>query len=87
MKITKSRFKQIVKEELESVLSEGIVRRQAFKLADKRMSAVGPEEVEEMAKQLAKEAGRKDKTTYDWHDYMDAAKKKLLKGDLTPGGN
>tara|TARA_Y100000034_G_C6677579_1_gene297740 strand:+ start:369 stop:632 length:264 start_codon:yes stop_codon:yes gene_type:complete len=87
MKITKSQLKRIIKEELESVLSEGHASNQAYKLADKWEPAVRPEEIEEVAKQLAKEAGYKDKTTYDWHDYMDAAKMKLLRGDLTSGGN
>ena len=89
MKITKSQLKQIIKEELESILSEQSLSRKwdrqkkRLKFSDR----FGPEEVEEMAKELAKEAGHKDKTTYDWHDYKDAAKKKLTKGDLASGDN
>jgi len=45
----------------------------------------GPKDVEEMAKQLSLEAGEKDQTTYNWQNFIDHAKEKLAKDDLTSG--
>jgi hypothetical protein len=82
MKITKSQLKQIIKEELDATLKE---LRQQWARQEKRVKLsdrFGPEEVEEMAKELALRAGAEDRVTYDWEDFMDQAKEELMHGGL-----
>ncbi len=44
-----------------------------------RERSFGPKDVEELAKELALQAGLEDRISYNWQDFMDEAKEELMR--------
>jgi hypothetical protein len=80
--VKESKLNKLIKEEILKELYPQW-RRQEDRV--KLQHQFGPKDVEEMAKQLSLEAGERDQTTYSWQNFIDHAKEKLTKGDLTSG--